>query len=425
MAKSALPAETLYIRAALVTLAGVVVVIVVALTGKWVAVQGLAARVRSADDATAGRLVRELATFGETAYPALLAAANSERSAVALAARAEVDKLIDEWQQQAYLHPATFSLDSQALPLAQAIEGQLPGSTASGRRWARSILVALVDLAQQQSFDHRLALVQTCDRAISSLPADDPPLAFESDVDYRLTLAPPNTSPLPEDAFVSEPRSVDLTLPPAELPAEPAQSADVSEQEVPDRNMIVLEAIPLEDKLAAEAAVDQWNDDWVASRLREVRDGPAPRVPAHSASTQRQSEPPASEKVADDGTPTDDQLLTALASGDEPSQRAAAKQLEQRGYGLVTHRDARMATSASMADRLALVNLSLTSPRLEPSAWLWRLAHDPSAEIRAAAMLSIATTNDRQLIAEALELALHDTDPRVAIQAEMLKKRLR
>lgn len=421
MAKSALSRRTLILRGTAVLLAAVAFVVIAARTGKWLTVQRVASRVRTSDDATAGRLVRELAAFGETAYPALLAAANSNRSSVALAARAEVDRLVDHWQQQAFLHPATFSLQRNALPLAHAIERQLPNATVSGRNWARGVLAALVELAQQQDLEQRVALVRICDRALSSLPADEPPLAFEPDVEYRLTLPAPNSSPLPENAFVSEPRTFELTLPPREPGSEAAKAAVASDQkQQPDRETIVLEAIPLETKAEDDDSLEQWNQQWAVDRLRK---GLRSQVPAHSASTQRQ-------RAEDDGTnrvsgSATDQLFAQLATGDETSQRTAAKELEKLGYGLVTHRDARMAVSASMADRLALVDLSLTSSRLEPGAWLWRLAHDPAAEVRAAAIASIATTSDRQLIAETLDLALRDTDPRVAHQAELLKKHLR
>lgn len=420
MAKSVLSRRALVIRSTAVVLAAVVLVVAAARTGKWLVVQRLAARVRTSDDAMAGRLVGELAAFGKTAYPALLAAANSERSAVALAARAEVDHMVDEWQQQAFLHPATFSIEARALPLAQAIETQLPGATVSGRRWARRVLMELVELAQSQNIQQRVALVRTCDRALSALPTNDPPLAFQPDVDYRLTLAPPETPILPEDAFVSEPRSADLVLPPAEPTTEPVASEPPPTD---SRELIVLEAIPLQPKAVDEAPLQQWNDDWAQARLRELRESSTSRVPAHSASTQRQGD--SSGEMDTETESVDDQLFAALAQGDEQTQAGAADELEKRGYGLVTHRDARMATSASIADRAALVNLALTSPRLEPTAWLWRLAHDPAAEVRSAAMSGIVTSSDRQLIAEALDLALRDTDPRVAGYAEMLKKRLK
>ena len=83
-----------------------------------------------------------------------------------------------------------------------------------------------------------------------------------------------------------------------------------------------------------------------------------------------------------------------------------------------------MLTSPSLTDRVALVDLVMTSTRLEARKWLWRLAHDPAGEVRAAAVAAIQTSGDQQLIEATLDLALHDTDPRVAEQAAQLRQRL-
>ncbi len=121
----------------------------------------------------------------------------------------------------------------------------------------------------------------------------------------------------------------------------------------------------------------------------------------------------------------EDVLFKLLAAGDEEKQAAAAEALFVRGYGHATPLDARMLLSASAADRLSLVDVAMTSTRLESRKWLWRLAHDPSGEVRAAAVAGISTAGDRELVEATLRLALRDTDPRVAEQAVVLQRVLR
>lgn len=425
------PRIYLAMRAGGVLLAAIALVAAVAVAGKWATVERLVARIRTADDATAGRLVRELAEFGDTAYPALVVAAGSERSAVALASRQQIDRLVDDWQQQARLEPASFALDGQALPLARAIADELSGFTANGRRWARKVLMSLVDLAQQQNFDDRLALLRVCDIALSSLPADDPPLAFDADVNYRLTLAPPSFPPQSTgEQFVSQPRSVQLGPPrPVESQTLPASEPQASSDAVQTRSV----AQPDTRSEPSAAPLAEWKSSWTA---QQVPAASMRRVPAQSASTTRRPEPPLAVDDTGEGETNAAReqlaklqaelaLFNLLATGDAETQAAAAKALEVRGYGFATPRDARMLLSPSSADRLALVSLAMTSSRLEAGTWLWRLAHDASGEVRAAAIAGISTSDNRQLINAAIEHALRDTDPRVAEQAARMRETLR
>ncbi len=416
------------LRAIAVLLAATALVAVVACTGEWLTVQQLAGRIRASDDSTAGRLVAELAAFGDTAYPVLVVAANSQRSAVALSARGEVDAIVEQWQQSAYLHPATFDLGRGALPLATTLDEQLPSMNASGRRWARRVLSSLLDLAQQQGFRERIELIRVCDKALSSLPPDEPTLQFEPDVDYHLTLAPPpDSSPL-ESQIVEEPRTV--SPPPSVNPTVPPLSAAAETGASATRDQVA--PAPLANP---KSHLSEWDPNWNATQIESGATAqPIDRVPAHSAST-RLAPPPTSIEAGDPALEvrdvphindrTEEVLFKLLASGDTARQTAAAEELLLRGYGRATPLDARMLLSASAADRIAMVDLAMTSTRLESRKWLWRLAHDPSGEVRAAAVSAISTSGDRELIEATLDLAIRDRDPRVAKHAEALQKLLR
>ncbi len=413
-------------------LAAIALVSVATDYGKWIVVQRLASRIRTSDDSSAARLVRELAAFGPTAYPSLVVAVNSKRSAVALTARAEIDELIDQWHQAVYLHPSSFDLGQQAVPLAAAFEKQLPAMTASGRRWGRRAIAGLLQLARQQEFGDRLALIMHCDRALAALPPDDPSSGFEPDVDYRLTLAPSPRPSVFDGPVVDEPRSIDLP-PPASRP-----TSDVATEGLAASESLVLEEIPPTAPAALESALLEWKLQRPVSEALQA-DGLPPgatgRVSARSASARELAPPPTSLDTGTSqlnmvGTPhisdrAEEMLFQLLASGDEKEQAAASEAIQVRGYGNAIPRDARMLLSASAADRVALVDVAMTSTRLESHKWLWRLAHDLSGEVRAAAIAGISTSGDRELVEAALRLALRDTDPRVAEQASVLRSMLK
>lgn len=401
----------LLLRTLVVLLAAVAMVAVATRTGKWLVVERLASRIAESDDRTASRLVEELAAFDSTAYPALVRASTSSRSAVALAARREIDKLVDAWMQEAYLHPSTFELRPHALPMVEALESHLPAMSASGQRWARGVLIDLLTLAQEQRLADRLPYLDVCDQALAKLPVQESAPLIEADPQYQLTLAPPKPKPVAPE-FTLEPRTIDFTPPRLEPPTAARDKVVASTPELGEVPPMSLDELP--------DTPEAWNPQWSGAQMAERN---PLRVPAHAASTQRRAEE--LERLEEEQEPGDRKWFVKLATGDEVAQAAASKELKRLGYGLVTPLDARMMTSASSADRLAMVSQVLTSPRLDPSAWLWQLARDPAGEVRAAAIGALSTTANRETIAELLELVIRDTDPRVAEQAETLRSKLK
>src|SRR5690606_1048018 len=125
------------------------------------------------DDVIAPSLVRELARRGNRAFAVLVDAANSQRAAVALSARREIDGFVDRWQREAYLNPATFDLAHSATPLAEALANTSPHMSPSATRWARETLESLTELAHSQPLESRLQLLVECDRALASLPTEN------------------------------------------------------------------------------------------------------------------------------------------------------------------------------------------------------------------------------------------------------------
>ena len=460
VARKRLPRPALLFRVSFVLVAALLLVIGFVQGGTWLTIHRLTARIHSADDAQAPRLVKELAQFEGPAYHNLVAAAASPRSAVALAARLEIDTRTEDWRRTAFLQPASFDLTGRALPLATALANHHEKFTVGGRRWARRVLVDLLSLTASQPQASRLALVQACDQALSAMPHDEPLPLPEPDVDYRVTLASPPVA----NRFAASsrpPAAIQSPQAPAPLSIRIQPNAESSPPPPTPTTPDVAGRLPRENRAdsnqPSSSEPSEWNPNWSAQLDRVVEANPSPepvaqpsppvpksRVPAHSASTTRLAPPPTS--LATDRTAVDVRAAPSVSSREETilfrmlaradgsagessppaeQQTYAAEQLLLRGFGHVTPRDARMAISASPNDRRALVDLVLTSSRLESRKWLWRLAHDASGEVRTAALASIATSADRELIEAALDLALHDTDPRVAEQANTLRDRRR
>ena len=404
-------------------------VVVVWLGGRSMFVQHLAHRIERSDDTTAAQLVRHLAQFKGEASSALVEAANSPRSVVAINAQREIDSLVDHWRRKAYLRPATFPLRSTALQLAKAIDQQAAQLRPSSRRWARQTLEHLLEMAREQPPSDRLVLIQTCEKALAQLPPDEstptmgPSIDFGLVLDRRASKAPPSQPAAPT-------RTTPLTMTPP-LATAPISPAPLPADAFP--NVPVLPApvtLPPTATTSAPAATSpEWNPNWglAAAPTRPVNLPP----PATDSNPPLTEQPPAMMPVGEarplvkPDEPSEERWFTELATGKPEQQELAMKQLHQLGFGYVTPRDARMLRSASLRDRLELLNVAMTSPRLEASKWLWRLAHDRSGEVRAAAIASIAISDDIELMKAAMEMALRDTDPRVAKQTATLRQRLR
>lgn len=462
----ALAAPLLWRRATLaarlvgVTLAAVALVAFFRPLGESLLVQQMAQRIHESDGQQAALLVGDLARLEAASYSSLASAASSNRSAVALAARREIDRRVDAWSQEVFLHPATFDLRSRAVPLAEALGPYVASMTASGQSWARGVLSRLLNLANAQPPEDRLALIAACDHALSQLSEEDATTMLNSAIDMAEALGPPiarvdvpatspqadeTTPPIPQSTYSSRhERSVNIPVTTAANRSQPPIEELVQRPWSPTWTKPQPSPAGSNPMGANAGAVDDATRDSQQagspispppparpSLIAQIRD-PHDRVPASEASL---APPP----MSLDGDAADipvgtaqslsdrevELLFVKLASGSEEQQIQAAQELFIKGYGRPTPRDARMLASPSVADRLALVDLVLTAPRLEPRKWLWRLAHDPVGKVRAAALASIATSADAELIEAALQLAIRDSDPRVAEQTDLLRQGLR
>jgi hypothetical protein len=357
----------------------------------------LADGVDQVDEPNAVRQVRNLGKLDRAAIEPLVRAAASNRTAAALAAREQLDNLVDTWRAQQTLNPRLFALAPRITTLAQSLAGHVDEFDEVSHAWVRQLAIDLLELASHvdratwievhaQSeliLDKNAPLTtpsdtQTAGRwpAMPQLVSADPATEAIATSESRWTAAPNK----PTDDPTTRPQQQEI------LPTKPSNSAPTKIVARPT-SQVPTPPPPL-------PAVDN-----------------AARIPHDSNDL----------PITNAASASDLALLHQLAGDDQSLSRAAAIELSQRGFGNASPRDARMLLSLSVDDRVALVNHVSTSSQLSAARWLRLLLADGAAEVRSAAMSAIVASDDSALRELAWQTALYDPDPRVAAWTERLR----
>jgi hypothetical protein len=108
--------------------------------------------------------------------------------------------------------------------------------------------------------------------------------------------------------------------------------------------------------------------------------------------------------------------------GDRPAE--ARRELLRRGFNEVDLQLARQLFSPDAEDRKQLAREVPRLSSVDAAQWLMWLALDPQAEVRLAAVTTLATTGDPGLLDRVEALARNDRDPQVhALAAQIAKQR--
>ena len=118
-------------------------------------------------------------------------------------------------------------------------------------------------------------------------------------------------------------------------------------------------------------------------------------------------------------------LMRSLHDINQATAQAAIRELKRRGLSETELRLARDLTHPDPSVRRQLVDALATVAGINARPWLLVLATDLDAEVRLAALSSMATSSDHQLVSHAEELARHDEDPRITALAKRLAERRR
>jgi hypothetical protein len=116
-------------------------------------------------------------------------------------------------------------------------------------------------------------------------------------------------------------------------------------------------------------------------------------------------------------------LLARWLAADAASALELEGELARRGFGRLSAELVSRFLSPDVQSRRSLVADLLAQPGVDARPWLILLASDEEAEVRLAAVSTMATSHDPQLIEEAWQVALHDRDPRIADLVPRLRAR--
>lgn len=172
-------------------------------------------------------------------------------------------------------------------------------------------------------------------------------------------------------------------------------------------------AIDLPNTANAAARINPIRDEAAPSNIRQVSTAPP------GLDVDRQGDTPSTPSAALQRHLTTRSawaLLGDLQSPGTPQASAAAAELHRRGFSLREIEIGKHLTSADAAERTKYTE-QLPSSGIAVKPWLIYLSSDPDAEVRRAAVVIMATSNDPELKAKLRELAITDADEIVRDQA--------
>jgi len=366
--------------------------------------------------------VERLADLGTPAIGPLVILAGSPRIDVARRARQTLDEEFSIWQTRAEVD-RRFDLAAPMTALASALAGQADHFDASEKRWATSLAIRMIDLAESLSAEEAMELLGECDRVLAAIPPQGPRLRNLPEATQRPLLANANRLKVPEIQF-------DLLAVPSESAREIfSQARDVQVAKTPKK-------IPVPAPSETPASqFSQWSPKWsTKSNSQKISRAPIrPIAPAFTSPNLI-----ASSEVLDVPTPLEMErrqktlrkvpskiLITQLPKAGHYDAGSIRVVLRQRGFVEAEWALAELFSSPHVEDRNQLIEVVSTLPAGNARRWLRWLLQDTAAEVRLRALTALATTNDPQLFRLAREMAVADQDARVSKLASRIMRQVR
>jgi hypothetical protein len=353
-------------------------------------------------------MLRQIAALGDSSIEALVIAAASEEAEIAFVARRIIEERLATWRIQSREEEA-FDLAEPTGLLAHSLATHLESFGAMGQQWATKLSLELVELAEALPASDAVPLLADCSEILASVPAVGPRMLTVSNT--------PSTQP-----------GIALPLPAMNIPhlpsehrisARPSRGADSMNQSSPD--------IPQQPEQSSTPIPREsnWVPEWTNNESAEPE---APQVDA----AMPEATPLAPPSIADEtprAVPTPDEMAKRIAALKPTSTRELVGQLEAADFYTAGAIRAVLAERGIAADELPLASRMLSKdlevrlqlveelevlPARTARRWLKELLSDEAAEVRLEALTALATTNDPGLVPLARELAVRDTDPKVA-----------
>lgn len=369
----------------------------------------LVGELEQSESADCRTVLRQISALGDPAIEALVVAAASEDAEIAFVARRIVEERLARWKIQA-AEEETFSLAKPTALLAHSLAAHLDAFGAMGQQWATKLSLELVELSENLPAADAVPLLADCSEILADVPAVGPRMRTVSNAppieqEISLPLRNLNLPQLPSEQAISAPR------PRSALPSLDETSPAAEEQQED-----VLTPIPRE---------SNWVPEWTKN---EPSEQPLPELNAAIPDATPLAQPPVAEETPQ-LIPTPDEMAKRIAALKQYSTRELVGQLDGADFysagtirAVLTERGitadelplAQRMISNDSEVRLQLVEDLEVLPARTARRWLKELLSDKLAEVRLQALTALATTNDPELPAIARELAVQDTDRRVA-----------
>lgn len=390
----------------------------------------LSERAAHGGDREATLAIRQLARMSRPPLDVLVDVAATPNPPVAHEARLAIDDLLRKWQRQVKSGSRVSQVTQQLGSLAELLDSRREAFTPYDHAWLRRTAERIIQLANRASPGPNAALALHCD-SLLSLTTQESVIASASSSMPALTVVA--TRPLRSEL---QPTKESLDQNPAQRPA--------SASHLPDGAFAPLPSSALDALIASDAArtsgvsdsrgaaPSDWRPHWspplvslstagtqpLTFRRRTAPMPVAARTPAtvqpHTASSDSPN------RFAAEDTRS---LMRQWTGAEGSPALEIERELTRRGFRQLSPRLVELLLSADAADRERLVFDVMSAPGIDAKAWLALLAEDSDPRVRFAAVSMMATSNDPALVDKALDVALHDQDPRVASLAERLRQR--
>ena len=386
----------------------------------------LAAKIRVLDEKQTKVPLRQLASLGDAALPALVEAAASQRSMVAKEARQIINEQFDSWILQKQTDPQ-FNIEIPLGTLSEALVANTTKFGPRGKQWAENLALEIIDIADSIDPQQAIPLLKNVTEILASIPPSGP--RFRNLDTARLnssaTAAQLPTSPqvaISDLAFSSE-SILDVPTP---APSRFEQT----------RN-------PLPEKVNTDPAKKpgNWSPEWGDTNPPPTVTSPPKKLPKQVAQSTPQPRTPPQNRapsVVEIPSPAEmnqqirrlkqkssTDLIRLLPKGDLYTTGPIRSVLKERGLTDAELKQTEKFNSPQIEDRLQLIDDLSVLPAATARRWLQWLLTDESAEVRMKALSAYATTSDPKLYEVARNIAINDQDTRVANLASKIMEQAR
>jgi hypothetical protein len=368
-------------------------------------------------------VLKQVSSLGNPAIEALVVAAASERADIALAARRIIEERLAAWEIQAASNERA-SLAEPTAHLAAALAEHVDKFGPFGQQWATRLALDIVDLAADFSVEAAVPVLADCSTVLSAVPALGPRMLTPQEPTLR-----------------NESEGIVAALPEVRIPALPYEPLSQKRKSI--TSVVTEPSIP-NDSIGSSRTTEEllrsselpknsnWVPQWLAkpdsaaleSKLTENADQlPTPVVPGELVDV---PSPEEQEELAEELRPLDTRELLAQLQEADPYRTAVIQDvLSERGITAEELAIAAKIFSTDSVERLTLIDDLKMLPARTARRWLRELLVDKDAEVRLKALTALATTNDPELRTIARDVAVRDTDRRVAELASQIMRQTR